>query len=407
MQLKMNESRIEEIIRVFNRRLTATPTEFHRYLFYEIDWEDKLIGIKGPRGCGKTTLLLQHIKQSFHGQELEKVLYVSLDNIWFADNKILDLVDFHYNHGGTHIFIDEIHYEPKWQTMLKNMSDNYPGMYIVYTGSSMLEIDAHEGDLSRRQVMYEMRGMSFREYLEYEGVVKHERLTLEQLMDNHVEIAMDICSRTNVLGCFNKYLREGYYPFYKAVRQGFDSRLLATVNQVIESDYPQIDDVTVATIRKTKKMLMVLSECVPQLPNMSQLYRELETDRNNGLKMLRALERGGLLLLLGSKAKSINQLSRPDKIYINNPTLMYALSPRADIGSVRDTFFMNQLSQSHELSYPKAGDFLVDGRYLFEVGGKGKTFSQIKDIPDSYLAVDDTEIGRGARIPLWLFGMLY
>ena len=403
----MNESRIEEIIRVFNRRLTATPTEFHRYLFYEIDWEDKLIGIKGPRGCGKTTLLLQHIKQSFHGQELEKVLYVSLDNIWFADNKILDLVDFHYNHGGTHIFIDEIHYEPKWQTMLKNMSDNYPGMYIVYTGSSMLEIDAHEGDLSRRQVMYEMRGMSFREYLEYEGVVKHERLTLEQLMDNHVEIAMDICSRTNVLGCFNKYLREGYYPFYKAVRQGFDSRLLATVNQVIESDYPQIDDVTVSTIRKTKKMLMVLSECVPQLPNMSQLYRELETDRNNGLKMLRALERGGLLLLLGSKAKSINQLSRPDKIYINNPTLMYALSPRADIGSVRETFFMNQLSQSHELSYPKAGDFLVDGRYLFEVGGKGKTFSQIKDIPDSYLAVDDTEIGRGARIPLWLFGMLY
>lgn len=403
----MNESRIEEIIRVFNRRLTATPTEFHRYLFYEIDWEDKLIGIKGPRGCGKTTLLLQHIKQSFHGQELEKVLYVSLDNIWFADNKILDLVDFHYNHGGTHIFIDEIHYEPKWQTMLKNMSDNYPGMYIVYTGSSMLEIDAHEGDLSRRQVMYEMRGMSFREYLEYEGVVKHERLTLEQLMDNHVEIAMDICSRTNVLGRFNKYLREGYYPFYKAVRQGFDSRLLATVNQVIESDYPQIDDVTVATIRKTKKMLMVLSECVPQLPNMSQLYRELETDRNNGLKMLRALERGGLLLLLGSKAKSINQLSRPDKIYINNPTLMYALSPRADIGSVRETFFMNQLSQSHELSYPKAGDFLVDGRYLFEVGGKGKTFSQIKDIPDSYLAVDDTEIGRGARIPLWLFGMLY
>ena len=403
----MNESRIEEIIRVFNRRLTATPTEFHRYLFYEIDWEDKLIGIKGPRGCGKTTLLLQHIKQSFHGQELEKVLYVSLDNIWFADNKILDLVDFHYNHGGTHIFIDEIHYEPKWQTMLKNMSDNYPGMYIVYTGSSMLEIDAHEGDLSRRQVMYEMRGMSFREYLEYEGVVKHERLTLEQLMDNHVEIAMDICSRTNVLGCFNKYLREGYYPFYKAVRQGFDSRLLATVNQVIESDYPQIDDVTVATIRKTKKMLMVLSECVPQLPNMSQLYRELETDRNNGLKMLRALERGGLLLLLDKKAKSINQLSRPDKIYINNPTLMYALSPRADIGSVRETFFMNQLSQSHELSYPKAGDFLVDGRYLFEVGGKGKTFSQIKDIPDSYLAVDDTEIGRGARIPLWLFGMLY
>ena len=403
----MKEERIDDILRVFNRRLLATPTDFHRYLFYEIDWEDKLIGIKGPRGSGKTTLLLQHIKKSFHGNELDKVLYVSLDNIWFADNSIYDLVDYHYTHGGTHIFIDEIHYEPQWQTMLKNLSDNYPAMYIVYTGSSMLEIDAHEGDLSRRQAMYELRGMSFREYLEFEGVVKYDKYTLEDLLAHHIEIAIDINSRTNVLACFNKYLREGYYPFYKSVRHGLASRLLATVNQVIENDYPQIDEVTISTIRKTKKMLMVLAGCVPQLPNMSQLYHELETDRNHGLKMLWALERGGLLLLLGDKTKSINQLSRPDKIYINNPTLMFALTPRADIGNVRETFFMNQLSQSHELCYPKTGDFLVDDKYLFEIGGKGKGFTQIKDIPDSYLAVDDTEIGRGARIPLWLFGMLY
>ena len=403
----MKEERIEELLRVFNRRLLATPTDFHRYLFYEIDWEDKLIGIKGPRGSGKTTLLLQHIKKSFHGNELDKVLYVSLDNIWFADNSIYDLVDYHYTHGGTHIFIDEIHYEPQWQTMLKNLSDNYPAMYIVYTGSSMLEIDAHEGDLSRRQAMYELRGMSFREYLEFEGVVKYEKYTLEDLLAHHIEIAIDINSKINVLAYFNKYLREGYYPFYKSVRHGLASRLLATVNQVIENDYPQIDEVTVSTIRKTKKMLMVLAGCVPQLPNMSQLYHELETDRNHGLKMLWALERGGLLLLLGDKTKSINQLSRPDKIYINNPTLMFALTPRADIGNVRETFFMNQLSQSHELCYPKTGDFLVDDKYLFEIGGKGKGFTQIKDIPDSYLAVDDTEIGRGARIPLWLFGMLY
>ena len=403
----MTEARIEDLLRVFNRRLLATPTDFHRYLFYEIDWEDKLIGIKGPRGSGKTTLLLQHIKHCFHGNELDKVLYVSLDNIWFADNSMYDLVDYHYTHGGTHIFIDEIHYEPQWQTMLKNLSDNYPGMYIVYTGSSMLEIDAHEGDLSRRQAMYELRGMSFREYMEFEGVVKQDKLTLEDLLAHHVEIAMDISSRTNVLAYFNKYLREGYYPFYKSVRHGLANRLLATVNQVIENDYPQIDEVTVSTIRKTKKMLMVLAGCVPQLPNMSQLYHELETDRNHGLKMLWALERGGLLLLLGDKAKSINQLSRPDKIYINNPTLMYALTPHADIGNVREAFFMNQLSQAHELSYPKTGDFLVNGKYLFEIGGKGKSFTQIKDIPDSYLAVDDTEIGRGARIPLWLFGMLY
>ncbi|MCI6119232.1 MAG: hypothetical protein MR717_08115 [Prevotella sp.] len=168
-----------------------------------------------------------------------------------------------------------------------------PGMYIVYTGSSMLEIDAHEGDLSRRQAMYELRGMSFREYLEFEGVVKYDKYTLEDLLAHHIEIAIDINSKTNVLACFNKYLREGYYPFYKSVRHGLASRLLATVNQVIENDYPQIDEVTLSTIRKTKKMLMVLAGCVPQLPNMSQLYHELETDRNHGLKMLWALEMCG------------------------------------------------------------------------------------------------------------------
>ena len=196
---------------------------------------------------------MQHIKKSFHGNELDKVLYVSLDNIWFADNSIYDLVDYHYTHGGTHIFIDEIHYEPQWQTMLKNLSDNYPARYIVYTGSSMLEIDAHEGDLSRRQAMYELRGMSFREYLEFEGVVKYEKYTLEDLLAHHIEIAIDINSKINVLAYFNKYLREGYYPFYKSVRHGLANRLLATVNQVIENDYPQIDEVTSLQYARQRK----------------------------------------------------------------------------------------------------------------------------------------------------------
>lgn len=401
------EEQIEQLIRSFQRRLTATPMQFHRYLYHQIDWRDTLIGIKGPKGSGKTTLLLQHIKAGFKGADLEKALYVSLDNLWFTTHDIGDVVEYHYTHGGTHLFIDEIHYHPHWQTLLKNIHDDYPGLHIIYTGSSMLQIDSREGDLSRRQTMYEMRGLSFREFLEYEGVMRLDAMPLEQLLASHVTIAMDICERTKILPLFKKYLEVGYYPFYQAVSQGFYQRLQGVANQVIEVDYPNIDDVTLSTIRKTKKMLMLLAERVPQLPNMSGLYRELETDRNQGLKMLHALERGGLLQLLLGNTKSPSHLSRPDKIYLNNPTLMFALAMRVDVGTLRETFFLNQLSQAHEVRYPAAGDFLVDRKYVFEVGGKGKSFDQIKDIPDSFLAMDNIEMGHGNRIPLWMFGLLY
>lgn len=403
----MGELDINELVRAFHRKLAATPMDFFRYLYHKIDWRDTLIGIKGPKGCGKTTLILQHIKQAFPGNMLDKVLYISLDNLWFANHSVLDLVEYHYTHGGTHLFIDEIHYEPHWQILLKNISDDYPGLSIVYTGSSMLHIDAAAGDLSRRQVLYELRGLSFREFVEYEGVASLSPLQLDYLLSNHVAIATDIYAQFPALPLFYQYLRKGYYPFYKTIHHGLDMRLQSVVAQVIENDYPQIDEVSTSTIRKAKKMLMVLSSRVPQQPNITQLCRELETDRNQGLKILNALSRGGLLQLLGDNAKSLNKLSRPDKIYINNPTLMYALSHDPEIGSIRETFFLNQLSHQHDVQYPKSGDFLVDGTYLFEVGGKGKTFDQIKDAPNSYLAVDDTEVGRGNRIPLWLFGMLY
>ncbi|MBQ8656508.1 MAG: ATP-binding protein [Prevotella sp.] len=401
------EDQLDYLIRIFQRRLQATPTDFFRYLYHQIDWNDALIGIKGPKGCGKTTLIMQHIKQTFKGSDLERVLYVSLDNLWFTTHDILDVVEQHYTHGGTHIFIDEIHYYKQWKTLLKNLNDDFPNLHIVYTGSSMLQIGSSEADLSRRQTMYEMRGMSFREYLEYEGIYRQPTLTLPQLLADHVQIAMELCTETRVLEHFKHYLEVGYYPFYKSVHHGYYQRLESVVNQIIEVDYPNIDDVTQSTIRKTKKLLMLLAERVPQVPNMKELYRELETDRNQGLKMLNALERGGLLQLLGDNTKSADNLSRPEKIYLNNPTLMYALTPRVDVGTLRETFFMNQLSQGHEVRYPAAGDFLVDRKYLFEVGGKGKTFDQIKDVSDSYLAVDNVETGHKNRIPLWMFGLLY
>lgn len=401
------EEQIRYLVKAFHRKLMATPMSFFRYLYTQIDWNDTLIGIKGPKGSGKSTMLLQHIRETFKGKDLDKVLYISLDNLWFSTHDVMELVDYHYTHGGTHLFIDEIHYYKHWQTLLKNLSDDFPGLFIVYIGSSMLQIDQSEGDLSRRQTMYELRGLSFREFLEYEGLLSVSPVTLEHLLSNHVEIAMETCSRTKILESYKKYMEVGYYPFYKAVHQGYYQRLQSVVNQIIEVDYPNIDDVTVSTIRKTKKLLMLLAERVPQLPKMVELYKELETDRNQGLRMLNALQRGGLLLLLADNAKSPDNLSRPDKIYINNPTLMYALTSQVDTGTLRETFFMNQLSQAHEVRYPSAGDFLVDRKYLFEVGGKGKTFDQIKDIDNSFLAIDNTEIGHKNRIPLWLFGFLY
>ncbi|MBE6261003.1 MAG: ATP-binding protein [Prevotella sp.] len=401
------EEQISYLITIFQRRLAATPMTFFRYLYKMIDWNDTMIGIKGPKGSGKSTLLLQHIKESFKGKDLDKVLYVSLDNLWFSTHDIIDVVDYHYTHGGTHLFIDEIHYYKKWQTLLKNICDDYPGLHVVYTGSSMLQLEKSEGDLSRRLTMYEMRGLSLREFLEYEGIMQMPPVTLEQLLSEHVGIAMKMSEKTKILEHFKKYLEVGYYPFFKAVHHGYYQRLQNVANQVIEVDYPNVEDITMSTIRKTKKLLMILAERVPQLPKMNELYKELETDRNQGLKMLYALQRGGLLLLLSDDAKSPDNLSRPDKIYINNPTMMFALSPKVDTGTLRETFFCNQLSHSHEVRYPKAGGFLVDRKYLFEVGGKGKNFDQIKDIPDSYLAVDNTEVGHRNRIPLWMFGLLY
>ena len=397
---------LDEILRIYNRRLQGTPEGFKRYLIDKIDWRDNLIAIKGAKGTGKTTMLLQHIKESF--TDKDKALYLSLDNLWFETHSINDLVEYHYTHGGTHLFLDEVHYYPKWKTLIKNINDDYPGLHVVYTGSSMLKIDSGVADLSRRQLPYTLHGMSFREYLLYEGLAEMEPISLDLLLRDHRRIAEDILSNgMKILPAFGEYLRYGYYPFYKSVYSGFEIRLQQVVNHVLENDYPIIEGVEQSTIRKTKRMFMILAEQVPQTPNMSNLYNELETDRNQGLKMLYALEKAGLLALLSDKPKHIDKLSRPEKIFMDNSNLMYAYAMAPNIGTVRETFFLSQLAVDHYVTYPAKGDFLVDGKYLFEVGGRKKSFEQIKDVADSYLAVDDTEIGHHNRIPLWMFGLLY
>ncbi len=387
------------------RRISKAPTDFHRYLFNKIDWENKLIGIKGPKGGGKTTLILQHIKEDI--RDKDTALYISLDDLWFTTHDVKELVEYHFTHGGKYLFVDEVHYHPLWQRLMKNIYDEYPELNVVFSGSSMLHIDNAQADLSRRLQLNTLHGMSFREYLIYEGIYNMQPVSLDELIKHHVDIAMEISNHIKVLPAFEKYCVSGYYPFYKEAKNSYHDRITQVVNQILESDYPTVEGVTISTIRKTRKMLMVLAESVPQTLNMSLLFRELETDRNQGLKMLGALQRSGLVNLLNCDTKSIKPLSRPEKIYLNNTNLMHTLTNRVNTGTMCETFFLNQLSNVHEVCFPKQGDFFVDHKYLFEVGGKSKTFEQIKDIPNSYLAVDDTEIGRQNRIPLWMFGLLY
>lgn len=397
---------IEVIQRTFERKLLDTPTAFHRYLYGRVDWRDRLIGIKGPKGAGKSTMILQHIKEAF--PDPGRALYVSLDNLWFATHSLAELVEYHYAHGGTHLFLDEIHYYDNWQLFLKNIYDDYRGLNIVYSGSSMLKLDDGKADLSRRLLDLTLHGMSFREFLKFEGLKDIAIVSWNDLLENHAAIAREILrDGFKVLKAFDDYQQYGYYPFYKEVYSGFALRLQNVVNQVLDSDYAKIENVEPGTIKKTKKMFMILAERVPLTPNMSKLYAELETDRNQGLKMLDALERAGLLMQLSSRPRTLNNLSKPDKIYLNNPNLMHAFATAPNEGTLRETFFLNQVSQSHEVTCPPKGDFLVDGKWLFEVGGAGKTFDQIRDEPNSYLAIDDVEIGHGNKIPLWMFGLLY
>ena len=389
------------------RKIRETDVHTERFLLKKIDWRDRLIQISGSRGTGKTTMLLQHMKSAFKDCP-DAALYVSLDNLWFETNSLMELADLHYKNGGTHVFIDEVHYLKDWQLIVKNLYDDYPKLNIVYSGSSLLRIDSDSGDLSRRQIIYSLPGLSFREYLCFEGILDVEPISLPALLETHRQIADAIAGDRHILKCFAEYLQHGYYPFYKEVYSGYEQRLSQITNQILESDYPAIEKINYSTVQKIRKMLYILAQSCPQTPKMSELYGQLETDRNQGLKMLYVLDKANLLNILSSEKSTLKNMARPDKIYCDNTNIMYSLTENINVGTKRETFFLNQMkSAGYEVLYPPKGDFLVDGKYLFEVGGKDKTFAQIKDIPESYLAVDDIESGRGNKIPLWMFGLLY
>lgn len=401
----MTDEDIERIYRISAERLAETSLALKRSAYDDIDWNSRLIGVRGARGVGKTTLLLQKICES--GEERDRSLYLSLDSVWLDVKEIYLLAEHHVQHGGTRLVLDEVHYVKDWQRIVKNLYDNFHELKVAYTGSSLLRLKAREGDLSRRQVGYELPGLSFREFLKFEGVLDWDPIPLENLLSNHLALAREITRKVKILPLFERYFKSGYYPFYLEGAAKYEDRIRQVVNQTLDSDWPSVEDVTAETIRKARKMLRILAALPPQTPKMNRLYAELDTERQHGLKILYALERAGLLNLLASDFDALDNLSSPEKIYCENTNLMYALTSHADIGTAREAFFVNQVSNGHALTYPKKGDFLVNDHWLFEVGGRGKGFDQIKDVPDSFVVNDGVEIGFRNKIPLWLFGFLY
>lgn len=383
----------------------SVKVDFVRKIIEKFDQPDRMIGIKGPRGVGKTTLLLQYLRLKL---EDKIALYISLDDLYFTENSFLDTADSFVKNGGTVLLVDEVHHYENWAKELKNAYDRYPELKIIFTGSSMLRMESSRGDLSRRAVIYPIQGLSLREYIRFTGGPVFPVLSLQQILHNHRTLAETVWSRIKPIQKFNEYLQYGYFPFASENIATYHLRLKEIINIVMETDLPYMAEIEYSKIDKVKQLLYIISQSVPFKPNMIKLAERTAIARNTLKNYLRYLAEAGLIHLLYSSSKGISLLTKPEKIYMANPNLLFALAAaQADKGNLRETFFINQLSVDHDVQYPQQGDFLVDGKYIFEVGGRNKKLSQIKGLTDAYLALDDIESGVANHIPLWLFGFLY
>ncbi len=395
---------MESLIKIYLRLLQETEAKTFRYLYQSIDWNERCIAIIGAKGVGKTTMLLQHIKHTFANKN--EALFASLDNTWFANHSIFDLADEFYLNGGTHLFLDEIHHYPNWATEIKNIYDSFPKLKIVFTGSSLLQIYKSTADLSRRVVYEKLEGLSFREFLKFEKMGDFPVLSMKEIVENHQDIAFRITENLKIIPLFKKYLKNGYYLFYKEGLSKYEIKLQEAVNNVIDIDIPAIENIEFESRHKLKRLVAILSTLVPYTPNITDLSVAIDSNRNNTVKYLFLLANAKLLNLVSYKNKTIGDLTKPDKVLLNNTNLSYLYGDNANIGSARETFFVNQLNAVANVILAPQGDFMVDN-YTFEIGRKKKPFDQIKDILNSFVVADDIETGHGNKIPLWLFGMLY
>ena len=388
------------------RKRENVSLHFIRSIMADIQWNNRLIGIKGARGIGKTTLLLQYMKQFLPNDT--SVLYVSLDNIWFSEHKLIELIDDFVKRGGKYLLVDEVHKYANWSQELKNAYDDYPELKIVFTGSSLLEILNARADLSRRAVVYTMQGLSFREYLNICLSEEFPRYSLPEILENHHEISNKILKNIKPLQYFSDYLEKGYYPFFFEMNELYYNQLEEVINLILEIELPLLRGVDISYITKLKQLLLVIAESSPFTPNVHKLSVNIGINRATLLSYLHYLRETNLTKHLYKDSFGVSKLQKPDKIFLENTNLAYLLAEkRANIGNLRECFFFNQLDYLHKVEYPEKGDFLIDKKYTFEIGGKSKNIKQIHALENAYIAADDIEYGFDNKIPLWMFGFLY
>ena len=385
---------------VFLKEIELVSTKYVRYLHDEIEWKSRLIAILGARGVGKSTLVLQHIKLY---EDINSTLYVSADNIYFSAHSLLELANEFYNLGGKALYIDEIHKYKNWSQEIKNIYDSFPDLKIVYTGSSILELEKGGADLSRRKLEYRLPGLSFREYLMISRDVNVKTHSLQEVLSHNVEFPY---ADYKPLALFKDYMKEGYYPFFKDY--GYYMRLSSIVNQILENDIKDFAEMTVSTAHALKKLMYIIAQSVPFKPNYSKISNDIDVNRKLVSDLMIYLEKAQLINILRDNSFGISSLGKVEKIYLNNTNLSYALvGDMTDIGNARETVFLSLLKPIYDITSSPYSDFIVDKKYTFELGGKNKKQKQIKDIKDSYLVKDDIEHGSSNIVPLWTFGLLY
>ncbi|MBQ9473418.1 MAG: AAA family ATPase [Bacteroidales bacterium] len=388
----------EMLYQAMNELVDDTNTQFRRYIYNEIPWNARMLGLVGPRGVGKSTLLLQRIKD----QKAEgRYLYVDADNLYFSNHTLVQLADEFVKENGTHLVVDEVHKYRGWSRELKNIYDGHPKLHVIFTGSSILDILHGEADLSRRALIHNMQGLSFREFMELNYGIKSEVFSLEEILSGKA-LLKDV---EHPLPLFREYLAHGYYPFSR--EPGFTQRLQQMVSLTLDVDIPQYADMRASTSAKLRLMLSIIAQLAPYKPNLTSLASETGVSKNNIQDYLVYLHRAGLLSLLRDSVGGLRLLGKVEKVYLDNPTLMYALSEeRPNIGNVRETFFLNQMRVRNTVKGSTVSDFEID-KYTFEVGGRSKGKQQIEGLEDAYIVKDDIEFAHGNVVPLWMFGLNY